>query len=157
MFKFRKFDPALKGFIYLAIIVIVPICPVIISLVIGQLDTVYFVMLVAAEITLLYDLFQGGVSQSCTRIAIENFVEIFALIASIVVSVIGLFIPQGLNTQHISYTLGYIGISCYAVSGIITIIEIIVCFIIEIKLEKEKRENLDSKKNKKIASAGEQV
>ena len=157
MITLRRFDPALHGFIYLAIIVIVPICPVIISMIIGQLDTVFFVMLVAACISLLYDLYQSGIRSVCPRIAVENFIEIFMLIVSVVVSVIGLIIPQGLNDMNMAYTLGGISVACYSVAAITTLVEIIVCFVFEVKFNKAKLSNIDIKKDKKIAKAGVQV
>lgn len=135
VYKERKFESWVEGLLYLAIVIVIPIFPVIIYMITnGESDSYLYILLLTVIISLIYE-FMNGYSRNCSIwLKVEHIVSSVVLILMLLITVFLLFliVSQGYETKDFE-TIDYILPSLFLVPVINTIIEIIRCIVYDIQ------------------------
>lgn len=157
-----KFEDVSEAITYLLITVIIPITPIISSIIVGILDWYFLITFIAAAVGLFYDtLRETRNMRKCRQksrwVIIENAVILLALAVSMVSSAIGLGATAA-NGEYPINVFAYVSAGSYCVTIVTILVELVRVLILTVRFEKSKKtKGTTSKYMYKIAHAAKDV
>lgn len=150
MYRDRKFESWQAGLLHLAIVIAIPIFPVIIyAITNGQSDSYLYVLLLTVIISLLYEFMNINGGNCSMWIKVEHIVSSVVLILMLLATVFLLFLSFSQSDDSVVYEIGNnILLSFFFVPVTATVIEIIRCIIYDIQAN-----NYQSAKNNNLKGA----
>lgn len=138
MYQERKFENWRQGLLYLAIVIAMPILPIIIYMITeNKCDSYLYVLLLTVIISFLFEFMSSPNSACSTFLKVENVICCVDLLVMLLWAFFRLLFTQSNGYSCNSLGIGdYILLSLFGVPIVITLIEIVRCIINDIKSSK---------------------
>lgn len=138
MYQERKFETWRQGLLNLAIVIAMPILPIIIYMITeNKCDSYLYVLLLTVIVSFIFEFMNSPNGECSTFLKVENIICCVDLFIMLIWALFGLLFTQSNGYSCNALGIGdYILLSLFGVPIVITLIEIVRCIINDINSSK---------------------